>query len=178
VHTAHFRLTITNTGTQATSKTSPTQARLTVPHGLTHLHGSGHQWQCHKRHHTTSCTRGAPLQPGASTSITITARPGTSLTATAKTAPTDTTWHDNTAPHHHHERKQAPGHFHPVITTPKSVKNRVMLGDQRPALKKNVKPSARVCPGSGRPLARGWRLPERRGGPAATPVQRHGAGRR
>ena len=100
-HTAHFRLTITNTGTQATSKTSPTQTRLTVSHGLTHVHGSGHQWQCHKRHHTTSCTRGAPLQPGASTTITITAtitaRPGTSLTATAKTAPTDTTWHDNTA---------------------------------------------------------------------------------
>jgi hypothetical protein len=95
-----FTITVTNTGTQASSVADATKVWFTVPNGLVVTQGgAGTGWKCAKQRHSSFCSRGATIGAGASTTITVTVRVtasgGSSLTAHAKVGPTDFTWGDN-----------------------------------------------------------------------------------
>ena len=96
-----FSIRVTNTGTAATSTAATNQVWFNVPDGLVVTQGGrGNGWQCSKQRHSSHCARDASIGAGATTTITVTvmvtASGGTSLTSTAKVAPTDFTWGDNT----------------------------------------------------------------------------------
>ena len=95
-----YNIQVANTGDRAATVT--TRVSLLLPAGLTVVQGGkGQFWQCHKKAHSSSCTRNAKIKANDSTEITvkvkITAPVGKVLKAKAIVSPSDSSPDDNTS---------------------------------------------------------------------------------
>jgi uncharacterized repeat protein (TIGR01451 family) len=97
-HNGSFRLTVTNTGTAAT--TGPTIVTVRLPSGLSYVRATGSGWTCSRSGSTVTCTHRGALGTRGSAAITlvtrITAAARRVLVTTAKVTPTDHTPTNNT----------------------------------------------------------------------------------
>ena len=99
-HNGKYEIQIANTGSGA--HTVATSVSLLLPSGVTVLQGgSGQFWQCHKKAHSSFCSRNAKINAHDSTVITVkvkvTAAVGKLLKAKAVVSPSDSTPGDNTS---------------------------------------------------------------------------------
>jgi hypothetical protein len=99
-HDGSYHLTVTNTGSAAT--TGRITVSVTLPTGLSYVGAFGPGWTCNKAtSRTRTCIRSSSLAPGSSSTLLvvgrITAPTGAVLTITASVAPTDGTPGDNRA---------------------------------------------------------------------------------
>jgi hypothetical protein len=97
-HDGTFRLTVTNTGTAATTGTTTVTVRL--PSGLSYVRATGSGWTCTRSGSTVTCKHRGALRTAGSASITlvtrITAAAHRVLVSTATVTPTDHTPTNNT----------------------------------------------------------------------------------
>jgi uncharacterized protein (TIGR03437 family) len=94
-------LTVTNTG--ATATTGAITVTDILPPGLTYISASGTGWSCSAAGQTVTCTNPEPVNPGASSTITLTvnvsssAYPGVTNLATVSNASDPNIWNNASA---------------------------------------------------------------------------------
>jgi hypothetical protein len=98
-HSGWYRLSVTNTGTAATTRA--TTVTEILPRGLSYTWAYGRGWTCRHTGTTGTCIHIGALAPSATSSVMvlvqITAPVATTVTTTATVTPTDTTPADNTS---------------------------------------------------------------------------------